>query len=107
MRDVLQELQSWYECQCDGEWEHQHGIHIDTLDNPGWTVEIDLTRTALARATLPENMDERSERDWIVCSAGEGAFRGAGVPRNLAEILARFLEWVGSAKHQSDMSVDP
>lgn len=35
-------LQNWFAVQCDGVWEHAHGIKIDTLDNPGWTVHVDL-----------------------------------------------------------------
>jgi hypothetical protein len=28
-------LQQWYADHADGEWEHQNGITIATLDNPG------------------------------------------------------------------------
>ncbi|GHB54781.1 hypothetical protein GCM10010331_48120 [Streptomyces xanthochromogenes] len=34
--NVLDRLQSWYSAQCNGDWEHEWGIKIDTLDNPGW-----------------------------------------------------------------------
>ena len=34
-------IEQWYQRQCDGNWEHQHGIKVETLDNPGWHVEID------------------------------------------------------------------
>ena len=33
--DLLQGLQGWSAGQCDGEWEHHHGIEITTLDDPG------------------------------------------------------------------------
>jgi hypothetical protein len=50
----LEELQRWYEAQCDGDWEHEFGATIATLDNPGWTVDIDLERTPLeGRAFTP------------------------------------------------------
>jgi hypothetical protein len=39
---MLQWLQEWYLEQCDREWEHEYGIKIGTLDNPGWTITIDL-----------------------------------------------------------------
>lgn len=97
MRELLSELQSWYVEQCDGEWEHQYGIKIETLDNPGWAVEIDLTGTRLSSATLQERIEERSATDWIHISAGNGLFRGFGGAKNLAEILERFLSWAGSA----------
>ena len=40
--DILQDLAKWYTAQCNGEWEHSCGLKIDTLDNPGWIVTIDL-----------------------------------------------------------------
>jgi len=45
--NVLAELQRWYESQCNEDWEHQYGVKIDTLDNPGWSVIIDLDDTDL------------------------------------------------------------
>ena len=38
-------LQQWYAEQCNGDWEHEFGIKIETLDNPGWSLEIDLAKT--------------------------------------------------------------
>ena len=38
----LQWLQQWYYAHCDDTWEHQHGITIQSLDNPGWLVKVDL-----------------------------------------------------------------
>ena len=40
--DELQLLQEWYVAQCDGDWEHSYGVKIDTLDNPGWSLKVDL-----------------------------------------------------------------
>lgn len=93
MRDPIDALQTWYAEQCDGEWEHQFGVKIETIDNPGWIVEIDLTGTNLSSATLPEMVEERSATDWIRCSATHRSFKGIGGPRNLLEILERFLAW--------------
>ena len=44
---MLEWLQDWYLKQCDGGWEHEYGIKIETLDNPGWKVIIDLAYTEL------------------------------------------------------------
>ena len=35
-------LMQWRLDQCDNDWEHCHGVSIGTLDNPGWTLRIDL-----------------------------------------------------------------
>lgn len=93
MQDLLDTLQSWFAEQCDGEWEHQYGVKIETLDNPGWAVEIDLVGTNLSGFFLKESIEERSETDWIRVSAADGSFKGSGGSRNLVEILERFLAW--------------
>jgi hypothetical protein len=41
--DVLQDLAVWYLAQCNGLGTRR----IDTLDNPGWIVTIDLKGTQL------------------------------------------------------------
>ncbi len=43
--DSMQRLVQWWRAQCDGEWEHEFGITIETMDNPGWLVKIDLSYT--------------------------------------------------------------
>ncbi len=40
-------LLKWYCKHCNGDWEHGTGIHIDTLDNPGWSIKINLEDTEL------------------------------------------------------------
>ncbi|MFD6825188.1 immunity 53 family protein [Streptomyces sp. NPDC060085] len=62
---VLSWLQGWYAEQCDGDWEHEWGIKIDTLDNPGWTITIDLEGTSLEEREYPERTIERGLHDWI------------------------------------------
>ena len=38
-------LSDWYESNCNDDWEHGYGVKIETLDNPGWLVQIDLFGT--------------------------------------------------------------
>jgi hypothetical protein len=38
-------LEEWFVARCNGNWEHGSGISIETLDNPGWRVKIDLRDT--------------------------------------------------------------
>jgi len=54
-------IQRWFADQCDGEWEHSHGITIGTVDNPGWSIEIDLDETSLSDRELnrPHSPDRR------------------------------------------------
>ena len=93
MRDLLDSLQSWYAGHCDGQREHQFGVKIETLDNPGWIVEIDLSGTSLANKSFSQRQEERSPTNWIRCSSKNGVFTGAGGERNLSEIIELFLAW--------------
>jgi hypothetical protein len=43
--NIFDWLQQWYISQCDGEWEHDEGIKIQSSDNPGWIVEINVKDT--------------------------------------------------------------
>ena len=44
---LLDWLQSWYENNCDGDWEHLFGVTIETWNNSGWKVKVDLEDTYL------------------------------------------------------------
>ncbi len=91
--NTLHELQKWYQSQCDGEWEHGHGLTIGTLDNPGWSVEVDLTDTELADRPFAEIQRLEHETDWIHCRVRDNKFEGHGGPFKLNEILQIFLAW--------------
>jgi hypothetical protein len=45
--DSLAWLMRWYVAECNGDWEHSYGIRIDTLDNAGWRLRIELRETDL------------------------------------------------------------
>ena len=65
---------------CNGDWEHSYGIKIETLDNPGWSVEIDLADTNLELRYFEVVKIQRSESNWIVCQIEDDIFKG-GWPR--------------------------
>lgn len=88
----LQQLQSWYESQCDGDWEHSYGIEIETLDNPGWWLSVDLVDTQWAELTQARNIDRRTDSDWVQTEITDGKFIGAGGPENLSELIELFLQ---------------
>jgi len=83
-------IEEWYTDNCNNDWEHSYGISITTLDNPGWSVEIDLKGTALEKVKFSEIKIERSDDNWVVCSIIENKFVAYGGPRNLGEILEIF-----------------
>lgn len=91
--NLLGELQQWYHSQCNEDWEHQFGITIDTLDNPGWTVTIDLKGTDLEGRSFQTIETLESEGDWLKCSVTDLKFEGFGGPNQLEQILRVFLKW--------------
>lgn len=97
MSEELAWLQEWYIAQCDGDWEHSYGIRIETLDNPGWRVEIDVAETSLSELVVEGVLVERSENDWIHCELKDQKFRGAAGPRGLREIISVFRRHVENA----------
>ena len=94
----LARLQSWFESNCDESWEHSHGVKIDTLDNPGWQLCIDLAGTNLLGLSFDsvDRGDPESDRDWIHCEVMEGQFIAAGGAQNLTELVAVFLAWANA-----------
>ena len=89
--DNIQKLQLWYSRQCDGSWEHQYGVSIDTLDNPGWTVVVDLVGTDLQTMQMESIVGEKNEHDWLQCKIEDGKFVGNGGPLKLDAILRLFV----------------
>lgn len=95
---VMSTLVSWYTQQCDGEWEHDNGVRIVTLEDPrGWMLEIDLTDTTCASIAAPRKVIERSRTDWVSIEIEDGHFRARGGPANLTELISSFSQLVRDA----------
>lgn len=105
MEDHLGWIERWYQEQCDGEWEHDCGVTVETLDNPGWLVKIDLRDVepeAAASARVVSVLgDPPSEANgnqagpvWMTCKVESGKFIGAGDPTQLRAILAQFRSFI-------------
>lgn len=89
----LQWIQNWYIKQCNGDWEHRYGIRIETLDNPGWALQISLLGTDLENCSFSRIEIEREEDNWINCWVQKNEFFAVGGPNNLEEMLTIFKEW--------------
>jgi hypothetical protein len=89
-------LQHWYEAQCDGDWEHEWGVRIATLDNPGWTVHIDLEETSLAGRSYTRTAFRRGDSDWVMAKVSDDVFQASCGPLNLGEVLRLFRDWATS-----------
>jgi hypothetical protein len=99
--DRVKDLQTWYLSQCDGDWEHQSGVRIETLDNPGWSVNISLVDTDLHGADFKEISDLNSDDTWIRCWVENNEWRGFGGPEMLDAILDNFLTWAQQVSRPS------
>ncbi len=93
--DRLGWLQEWYHSNCNGDWEHFYGIKIDTLDNPGWSLTIDLTETMIENKSFDNFYVERAEDDWIFCRIENQKFKVSCSSLNLLEAIDIFRNWAG------------
>jgi Immunity protein 53 len=100
--NTLTRLQDWYSRQCNGEWEHAYGISIQSCDNPGWWVKINLVGTPLETrlfTEIAEGMDVKRFAQlphWMSCRIVDGVWHGAGDEARLERILEIFLAWAES-----------
>lgn len=90
----LEWLCDWYRERCNGEWEHEFGIAIDTLDNPGWSLRIDLVATGLDGAPFPGEEIEDGDK-WVRLwkDSNSNVFHGSCSPTMLPSMLERFRRW--------------
>lgn len=100
-RDALYLLQRWYVSRCDDEWEHSYGVTIDTLDNPGWTLRIDVIGTTLESTTREWTKLARSEHDWVHWRVQDDRYEAACGPTNLNEAILTFLDLVDTRPSSS------
>ncbi len=96
MATALQRIADWYHAQCNGTWEHGHGVRIETIDNPGWSITIDLAGTSLESRALTVLEDRfQDESDWLRCWREGDDFRATCGPGRLEDALIAFLKWAG------------
>ncbi len=104
MPDDLTWLTQWYLAQCDEDWEQQSGITIDTLDNPGWSLSVDLDGTTLEGRAFSAVYDGVSAEEqpvqggdgdvpWLVCRVDGTKFKAWGGPRDLGRMIQTFRSW--------------
>jgi len=69
-------------------------IKIETLDNPGWIVEINLEYTGFEIKEFEKFSYDNSDDDWIVCEIENKTFIGSGDPYKLENIINIFRLWI-------------
>lgn len=88
--DILVWIQNWYKSQCNGNWEHNFGIIIETIDNPGWSVTIDTNETNIVLPDMAWVLIENSKFNWYGYKVMDGIFEGSGDPNKLVDLLSQF-----------------
>jgi len=96
--NIIQWIENWYLTHCDGAWEHTEGIRIETLDNPGWHVKINLNGTELQEIEYDSGLIENNEHDWFYINVKDEIFDAHGDPNKLYFILSKFKELVLQTK---------
>ena len=97
--DLFAKLQAWYLAMCNDDWEHTYGIFISNIDNPGWSLKVELKDTYLYDVNFEKlHIQRDDENDWVTCNVKDGDFQGYGGPENLAELVGIFLDWASSNK---------
>jgi hypothetical protein len=94
-------LDGWYHRQCNGVWEHSYGVSVDTCDNPGLIVKIDVVGSDMEGKAFEELKEgdlsgNVSYDDWRVCKVVEGVFIGAG--SNLNRVVEVFNAWCSTSR---------
>jgi len=96
--NLLSWLEEWYTSICNGDWEHQYGITIETMDNPGWHLKINVTYTLYSDIEFDEVRIERTEHDWVWCRKVDYTIDCMGGPQNLTEMLEIVRKWMSDNK---------
>ena len=78
---------------CNGDGEHIYGIKVDTLDNPGWIVSIDIIDTYLENIKFKTISKYINEDDFLFCEKKDDKFLGSGDINKLEKIFEIFKDW--------------
>ena len=102
---MIEGLMRWYIDRCDGEWEHKNGFTIESTDNPGVIIRLDLTE----RDPLPGQPDRviRSEgegtSEWLDLRVRGGQLVGFASPILLPQLMTEIDCLLSGAHSQSDL----
>lgn len=89
-KNIFTWLEKWYALNCNGDCEHGYGVHITTLDNPGWHVEMDIKDTCLSHITHNRVSMDNGDNDWYSYEISDMKFIGFGDPSKLTYLLSAF-----------------
>lgn len=102
---AMEWITDWYRRQCDGTWEHERGLVIQTLDNPGWLLKVNLVGTDLKRAAGRDSLissfgtNEQGHPispNWFHSQIRGSQYVAAGDASQLPYLFTAFRAWAMS-----------
>jgi hypothetical protein len=93
----LDYLSHWFASHCDGDWEHEVGIKIATLDNPGWSLNIRIEDTELWGVVVDWTRVDEDDDSWLHWRSTGSMFEARCGPRDLGRALEAFHHFADSA----------
>lgn len=79
-------IDQWHKSNCNGDWEHSYGVTIETLDNPGWWVKIDLAETP------QENLTAKGKDGTLEWETDKFQLLGYCEPLELEALLTKLAD---------------
>mgnify|MGYP002075406883 FL=1 len=92
--ESLKWLEDWCKKQYENKMRHMPEIKIYNIDNPGWVVQIDLSKTKFADKPFKQIRYDEGDNDWLFCDIKDKVFDGCGDPQKLVDILMVFKRWI-------------
>lgn len=105
MTDSFEWLQRFFLSNCDGEWEHERGCKIESMSDPGWIFQFDLTGTPHDRKALEELEDRTGPLVWLKCKVENGVFEAQCSPKRLNECIDILRDLVEGRRGYVEASV--
>lgn len=93
MKETIERIQDWYKIHCNGDWEHTYGYRIETLDNPGWAIKIDLAETALENLEFQRAYQHpKNDNDWFHIHTANKVLNMYCGPENMKSMFEIFFD---------------
>ena len=96
--EMLSWLNEWYVSQSHIPTLNKTLIKINTLENPGWNLKIDLKSIGLKLSDSIVHQMDRTKEDWYHCFIKDGIFYAPCGPFNLGEVIGIFRELICNVK---------
>jgi hypothetical protein len=93
--NALDFLVGWFAAHCNDDWEHDTGIRIETLDNPGWAIDIRTEDTELEGVIVDWQRTEDDDT-WLHWRSTGLAFEARCGPGDLQLALLSFRTFAES-----------